>query len=80
MSERGIGIKGWRRKGYHYSRANSVKFWQRVGAIKDPNTHHELYDKGCRLQNLEEQTLRALDEAEAAQKKVRRAHMSRGTR
>jgi hypothetical protein len=59
-----IGVKGWYAKDYHYSRYNSRKFWKRVNAIVDQPTHMDLYKRGCLLQNMEEQVLRLLKEAE----------------
>lgn len=63
MSEK-IPLKGWYSKDYRYSRHGSRNIWKRVNAIKDRTLHHELYEKGCRLQNLEGQFLEALKAAE----------------
>jgi hypothetical protein len=67
MSEKAVH-EGWYSKHFHYSHHQSKKFWRRINAIKDKKLHHDLYLKGCQLQNLEHQMINALLSAEGAEK------------
>jgi hypothetical protein len=49
---------------HKYSGQGSARFWIRVGKLKDAADHQELYSLGVALQNLEEQVLRLLLDAE----------------
>jgi hypothetical protein len=51
------------KKDYHYSGDESKKFWKRVNSLPEPD-NMVVYSLGVALQNLEEQVLRALTNAE----------------
>jgi hypothetical protein len=52
------------REDHHYSGINSMKFWDRVNALKGED-HAALYAFSCVLQSLEESLLHQLRNAEA---------------
>ena len=41
----------------HYSGNESLAFWNAINSIKSKSKRNQVYDAGCRLQNLEELVL-----------------------
>jgi len=53
---------------HKYSGDNSGWFWDRVERLEDHPDHRTIYALGCTLQNVEEQVLKALHNAEATKR------------
>ena len=49
---------------HHYSGPASSRFWRRVNALNPLSLQRRIYSMGCALQAKEEQTIKALREAE----------------
>jgi len=51
-----------------YSGDKSRKFWRIIADLHDSPEHDALYAAGCKLQNLEEEVLKAIEKAKKEKK------------